>query len=415
MKHKSILFILPLLLILFWLFLIPYYNLFSFDDWKTSLDINSAPLTEFNISELKEINELLSKIDDTKISDNKLKNYLNRVKSTFEVEEQKIFLENKKIEEEQKILEEEKKRIEEEQRKKQELAYPKEFDITKKLAKLHIQERNLSCEAAATTDILSTILKTDIKESDILDKMIKEKTYWKASYVKDWKIIWWDPDNWFVWEMDGHQFNLTWYAIYEKPMSKIYVDYWVDFDTYNKFENSLGIKNTKEALSYLLKELVKGNYVQIWWDYCTDQKFEDGNIDRKISTSEANSWLSQKNFCYSFNQERRIKWYTEDGKEIDAAKQSHNFVLLGYIWDINNPEKIIIWDTQTWRHIYPTAEWMRKWELNDARAIIVYDKKENKSEDKKNLDKTSEDKNSKEDIEIKDEPKRKEDSEETKN
>ncbi|RKW22904.1 hypothetical protein D8B46_04425 [Candidatus Gracilibacteria bacterium] len=253
--------------------------------------------------------------------------------------------------------------------------FPKEFDITKDLAKLHIQERNLSCEAAATTDILSTILKTDIAEKDILDKMKKEKTYGKPSYRSDGKLIWGNPDNGFVGEMDGHQFDLTGYAIYEKPMSEIYTSYGVKFDTYNRFGNNLGIKDTKEALSYLLKELVKGNFVQIRGDYCTDQKFEDGTMDRKITTEEANKGLAQKNFCYSFNQERRITWYTEDGEEINAAKQSHNFLLLGYIGDINNPEKVIIWDTATGRHVYPTSEWMRKWELNDARAIIVHNEK----------------------------------------
>ena len=205
--------------------------------------------------------------------------------------------------------------------------------------------------------------------------MKKEKTYWKPSYRSDWKLIWWNPDNWFVWEMDWHQFDLTWYAIYEKPMSEIYTSYWVKFDTYNRFGNNLWIKDTKEALSYLLKELVKWNFVQIRWDYCTDQKFEDWTMDRKITPEEANKGLAQKNFCYSFNQERRITWYTEDWEEINAAKQSHNFLLLWYIWDINNPEKVIIWDTATWRHVYPTSVWMRKWELNDARAIIVHNEK----------------------------------------
>gem|GEM_PF-5158647 len=56
---------------------------------------------------------------------------------------------------------------------------------------------------------------------------------------------------------------MTGYAIYEKPMSKIYDDYAVKYETYNKFENNLGLKNPKEALSYMLKELVKGNYIQM--------------------------------------------------------------------------------------------------------------------------------------------------------
>lgn len=390
MKHKLFLFLLPVIFILIFLLSIPYYNFFY--NKVSSFEDPTKSLTNFDLEEIEKINNIFWQIDDSKITDSNLKSVFSDLKKSFNREEERLVFENKKIEEEKiKKLEfekQEKQRLEAENKKREEefeksIVYPKEFDITNKLANLHIQERNLSCEAAATTDILSTILKTDIKESDILDKMLKDKTYWKASYyTDDWKLIWWDPDNWFVWEMDWFQFKLTWYAIYEKPMSEIYKHYDVNFATYNKFENDLWIKDTKEALSYLLKELVKWNYVQMWWDYCTDQNFEDWNIDRKITTQEALSGMIQKNYCYSFNQERRITWYTEEGKKIEAAKQSHNFVLLWYIWDVENPEKIIIWDTQTWKHIYPTAEWMRKWELNDARAIIVYDKKQEKSENK---------------------------------
>lgn len=413
MNHKSILFISILFALIISLFLVPYYNIFWFEQNREIIK------TSYSLEEIEQINDVLSKIDDKKILDEKMKKTLENLKQDFSKEKSLILFEKARQEHElaQKELQEKLKR-EEEQKQKEEyeksIVYPKEFDITNRLEKLHIQERNLSCEAAATTDILSTILKTDIKETDILDKMVKDKTYGKGSYIwNGGKIIWWDPNNGFVWEMDWHQFNLTGYAIYEKPMSKIYDDYAVKYKTYNKFENNLGLKNPKEALSYMLKELVKGNYIQMRWDYCTDQSFEDWNIDRKITTEESRNWLSQKNYCYSFNQERRITWYTEEWKEVNAAKQSHNFVLLWYIWDIENPEKIIIRDTQTWRHIYPTSERLRKWELNDARAIIVYNKEENKTKTSDELNILNEElknpKNSQ-----KEEPKRREEnSEET--
>lgn len=364
---KYFLFILPFLFIFFSLFLVPYYNIFSFEQKNEE----NLLKTSFDLEELKKINEIFQSIDEEKIFDKNFKNKLVSLKQSFLAEQNNLF---KEIEaEELKILEQ----IQNDRKEEKEIIYPKKFDVTDKLAKLHIQERNLSCEASATTDILSTVLKKDILEIDILEKMKKDKTYWKPSYKNsEWKLIWWDPNEWFVWIMDWYQYNLTGYAIYEKPMSEIYTDYWVKTETYNKFENNLWLNSTKEALVYMLKELVKWNYVQMWWDYCTDQNFEDWNIDRKISTEEANSGFSQKNFCYSFHQERTITWYTDDWKEIRAGKQSHNFVLLWYIWDIENPEKIIIWDTQTWKHIYPTAERMRKWELNDARAIIVYNNEE---------------------------------------
>ena len=165
--------------------MIPFYNLFSFADFSNSENSSENKLlTEFNISELKQLNEVLKNLDDSKITDSRLKTRFLAMKDDFIQEEHKLEEEQKKLEEAQKKQEEENKRIEEERKKQEEeekkrleAVFPKEFDITKDLAKLHIQERNLSCEAAATTDILSTILKTDIAEKDILDKMKKEKTY----------------------------------------------------------------------------------------------------------------------------------------------------------------------------------------------------------------------------------------------
>lgn len=368
MKIKSKIFIAIALFLSFLLILIPYYSLFSFEKEKNILneqkiekqDKIEKKMTNYSLEEIENIEKILEKIDEKKILDSDLKNNLDFLKNSFKNEKKNILEEEKLKENLQKIFEKK---------------YEKKLDITKKMAKLHIQERNQSCEAAATADILSTILKKDFSEAEILEKMPKEKTYWKPSYEKNWKIIWWDPNVGFVGDMDGKQYNLTGYAIYEKPMSKIYKDLGLKFETYNKFENNLWLKSTKEALVYLLKQVHDWNFVQSWGDYCTDQNFEDGKSDEKISTKQANDWFSQKNFCYSFNQERRVTWFTEEWKEIRAPKQSHNFVILGYIWDIENPEKIIVWDTQTWKHIYPTSEWMRKWELNDARAIIIYNKK----------------------------------------
>lgn len=410
MKHKSLFFIIPIT-ILVWIFLvlIPYNNLFSFEEQNQIVEENKI-LTNYSLEEIKEINKILEKIDEKNILEESLKNELLSLKNNFKKEEENKILAEKLKEQIKKEISTEmfeniswswifekiketwtwilslNKNLEKVEnlenktskildKKEEKLEFKKELDISKNFAKLHIQERNQSCESAATADILSTMFKKDFSEKEILDKMPKDKTYGKPSYIKDGKIIWWDPNVWFVWDMDLHQFNLTGYAIYEKPMSKIYEDLWVKFDLYNRFENNLGLKNPKEALVYMLKEIHKWNFVQTWWEYCTDQRFEDWTVRENITTQQANSWISRKNFCYSFDEERRITWYTEEWKQIDAVKQSHNFILLGYIWDIENPEKIIVWDTYTWKHIYPTAEWMRKWELNDARAIIIYNEK----------------------------------------
>ena len=146
MKHKYIFFILPFVVIIIWLLLIPFYNLFSFADFSNSENSSENKLlTEFNISELKQLNEVLKNLDDSKITDSRLKTRFLAMKDDFIQEEYKLEEEQKKLEEAQKKQEEENKRIEEERKKQEEeekkrleAMFPKEFDITKDLAKLHI-------------------------------------------------------------------------------------------------------------------------------------------------------------------------------------------------------------------------------------------------------------------------------------
>jgi hypothetical protein len=68
-----------------------------------------------------------------------------------------------------------------------------------------------------------------------------------------------------------------------------------------------------------------------------------------------------------------MSWKTLTGKEVRALSGEHAFILLGYIWPRIRPTHIIVWDTDTGRHIYPMDEWMRKWWLLDYRALEIHE------------------------------------------
>jgi hypothetical protein len=66
-----------------------------------------------------------------------------------------------------------------------------------------------------------------------------------------------------------------------------------------------------------------------------------------------------------------LRWTTPEGKVIDAISGEHAFILLGYIGSLEKPSHIIVFDTDTGRHIYPYSEWMRKWALMEYRSLLI--------------------------------------------
>lgn len=257
--------------------------------------------------------------------------------------------------------------------------YKEEIDITTTFSKRSIQERSLSCESSATIDILSKILDSNISESEVINKLPKSE-FWKASWFINWERYWWDPDIWFVWHIDLYnwkratQHNYEWFWVYEKPIQKVYDQYDIKTKIVNIFNRSNEwIKNSKEQLRYILKQFNNWNMIQLWGDRCTNVTEEDWQSSN-VNTQQAMSWLNWKNFCNSFSKERILSWKTIEGKEINWLSWEHAFYLLGYKWWIYNPTYIIVWDTNTGRHVYSTSEWLRKWDRVDNRSIIVYTK-----------------------------------------
>lgn len=252
--------------------------------------------------------------------------------------------------------------------------FPEYLDISNKFKYKSIQKYDLSCEISATSDILSSILSKKISEDELIEKIDKSNFYWKKAISYKWQRLWWNPNDWFVWSIDNAmQWKYTWYWVLEKPISKIYYLYWIVSKIITK-ENYNNTYSQKEHLRELLIELNKWNYVQLWWDYLTNPAEEDWKKVWKISQIEANNWLNWKNYAKTWNLDRRIYWnYMKDGKLYEHVwlNWEHAFYLLWYEWSIDNPKKIIVWDTKTGKHKYSLKEWLRKWNAMQNRSIII--------------------------------------------
>lgn len=273
--------------------------------------------------------------------------------------------------------------------KNKELKYPveidisknmRDYDISKSLYKKSLQDKSLSCESSATSDIISTLLQKRVTEDDIIEKLPKSSHYNKLPE----NGFWGNPHEWFVGyidhtdEMQAKQKQMTGYGVYEKPIAKVYKDYGFKTQIINRWTYDQTFQESQH-LNYLLTQLSRGHMVQLWWDWCTRKVFEDGTQDsKKMSEDLTQKWISGKNECYNVEEKRNLKWKYYNTKDILVEHTwldgEHAFILLWWKWDIQNPTHIKVWDTNTWYHMYQTEEWMRKWKKMDYRSILVKNK-----------------------------------------
>ena len=144
----------------------------------------------------------------------------------------------------------------------------------------------------------------------------------------------------------------------------------------------MGIKtNSEKELNYALDALEKGKHIIFWADWCTTPSLDDGLVDKVDIYIVRTFKISSRNLCERDSEARKMTWKTPENKTIEAISGEHAFVLLGYVGPKNDPSHIIVWDTDTGRHVYPILEWMRKWSLLDYRMLIVGD--ESNSRNKK--------------------------------
>ena len=235
---------------------------------------------------------------------------------------------------------------------------------------LTLQKYRLSCEIAAMKAIYTALGYKKTEDQIILTLPLHNKPYNTIDGT------WGDPDLEFVWLIDGSQSKKTWYGIYEPAIAKYFHDELsadipaLRTEAWNEFTRPKGYTDATH-LTHLLGSLDAGKHVIIWWDWCTNPLYEDGILGRDKKTIARLFPISGKNTCKNWHINRDFTWKTPEWKEIIAFNGDHVFVLLGYIGKKERPSHIIVWDTDTGRHIYPTSEWMRKWDHIENRSLVV--------------------------------------------
>lgn len=248
------------------------------------------------------------------------------------------------------------------------------LDIADKFKYKSIQKYSLSCEISASSDILSAIIWKKIEEDELIEKLDKSSFWAKKPISFKWQRLWWNPEEWFVWNIhNAHQYNYSWYWVLEKPIQKLYYNYWIKRSIINKSSYVSGYWQT-EHLRELFTAINNWNFVQLWWDYLTNPEEDDWRVSKKLKQEDADKWLNWKNYAKTWNTDRRIYWnYMKDSKLYEHVwlNWEHAFYLLGYEWSFENPSKIIVWDTQTGKHKYSLKEWFRKWNLMQNRSLVI--------------------------------------------
>lgn len=251
--------------------------------------------------------------------------------------------------------------------------YNEMLDISDSIKYKSLQKYSLSCEIRRASDIISAIKWQKIDEDELIDKIEKTNFFGKKAVKFDWDFLWWNPNFWFVWDIKWNQFDLTWYWVLENPISVLYKKYKIS----NKIITNKNYNSSywqKEHLAELFIALNKWNFVQLWWDRRTNPDEEDWILD-KVKEKDLEKWLNWKNYSKYWRKDRKISWnYMKDWNltKIEWLNWEHAFYLLWYEWELDNPKKIIVWDTKTWKHKYNTKEWLRKWNLMQNKSIIVY-------------------------------------------
>lgn len=230
--------------------------------------------------------------------------------------------------------------------------------------KLSLQKYLLSCEIAALRMVVEAVSGKYVSEEII----IREIPHY-AWPLKEG--IWWDPEKEFVGVYTWSQAKATWYGVYGFPLSRFLDRKWYD----NEYRNTLigRVFDPNSELSYIFTSLEKWDHVIFWADWCTTPAFDDGIVDKVDMYIIKTFGIAARNLCERNSNERRLSWKTQDNQTIAGLSWEHAYVLLWYVGDKSNPTHIIVWDTDTGKHIYPILEWIRKWSLLEYRTLIVKD------------------------------------------
>ncbi len=237
------------------------------------------------------------------------------------------------------------------------------FDITDTLH-FSLQKYSLSCEISAASMIIHQ-LSNPMTEDTFIGKI-----KFSGNDVMDGGM-WGNPDTWFVGSITWSQRKHTGYGVYEFPVAEVMKTLGLHTEIINESQyNDRGLTPVSH-LSILLSHLEKWHMVELWGDWCTDELYDDGVVPEIDMRLIEQYHFSGKNYCDTTYENRNISWMTAEGIRVDGLVGEHAFILLGYIRVLPHPSHIIVGDTDTWRHIYPINEWMRKWKLLNYRSLIV--------------------------------------------
>ncbi len=228
---------------------------------------------------------------------------------------------------------------------------------------LTLQKYKLSCEVAGLRMMMESLTHSALDEDEIIGSLHSFPGPLSSGSV------WWDPDTEFVGSITGSQFWHTGYGIYESPLKHYVQSLGYTADTYNRWSSSFSWADT--LLTHLFDDLEEWHRVMLWWDWCTLPAYEDGMLEDVDAFVVEHTFLNARNPCSRSYSERRFSWKTPDGKMIQWLSGEHVFLLLGYRGKKEHPDSVIVWDTDTGKHIFSYTEWMRKWSALDYRALSI--------------------------------------------
>lgn len=184
---------------------------------------------------------------------------------------------------------------------------------------LYKQEHRITCEVAALRMALGRY-EIDVSEDELLEILAFDT----REPLSDG--VWGDPDNGFVGDPDGALSKYTGYGVYEYPIRNLA----------RKYRPAEVLENPD---IYSITNLVSAGKPVIAWGV--------------IAGGD------------------KIYWRTLDGKEIEAHPGEHVRVVVGFIGEASNPERLILHDPIYGRIIMSKAQFLKEWKLLGNRAVVL--------------------------------------------
>ena len=194
-----------------------------------------------------------------------------------------------------------------------------EPEITLIDAPLYWQKYRLSCEAASLRMALAA-KEVYISEDDIMGEIGYDATPHKNN-------VWGDPYSAYVGDINGKICD-TGYGVYWEPVAKA-ANNWIEAEAFSGWD-----------LQKLTDEIKSGNPVIMWGTLPVDALHD-------------------------------CSWQTPQGKDIKTFKETHVRLVVGFIGDENNPEKIILNDPLSGKLYWDTSYFLKNWETFNYSGVVV--------------------------------------------